>query len=101
MTCLACHNPHDTPSDNKPAIADVAAVCKDCHNAHLEEGATAGAGTTLRHSVKEMIGGGGTPMATSSVFSLLPQQATGGRLPQCPQEIGTDVRCFLTPAVLS
>lgn len=57
MTCLACHNPHDTPSDNKPAIADVAAVCKDCHNAHLEEGATAEAGTTLRHLVKEMIGG--------------------------------------------
>jgi predicted CXXCH cytochrome family protein len=134
VTCVACHNPHDTPGDGKPAIADVAALCKDCHNAHLEEGATAEAGTTLRHSVKEMMGGygaigvedtpsraigiggrrgigrrnrapipipGGTPMATSSVFSLLPQQTTGGRLPQCPQEIGTDVRCFLTSTVLS
>jgi hypothetical protein len=59
VTCVACHNPHDTPGDDKPAIADVAATCKDCHNAHVEEGATAEAGTTLRHAVKEMIDGYG------------------------------------------
>lgn len=59
VTCVACHDPHETPGDDKPAIADVAAVCKDCHNAHLEEGATAEAGTTLRHPVKEMMGGYG------------------------------------------
>jgi hypothetical protein len=59
VTCVACHTPHDTPGDDKPAIADVAATCKDCHNAHVEEGATAEAGTTLRHAVKEMIDGYG------------------------------------------
>jgi hypothetical protein len=59
VTCVACHIPHETPGDANPAIDDVAAVCKDCHNAHLEEGATAEAGTTLRHSVKEMMGGYG------------------------------------------
>lgn len=59
VTCVACHTPHDTPGDDKPAIADVGALCKDCHNAHLEEGATAEAGTTLRHAVKEMMGGYG------------------------------------------
>ena len=59
VTCVACHNPHDTPGDDKPAIADVAATCKDCHNAHVEEGTTAEAGTTMRHAVKEMMDGYG------------------------------------------
>ena len=67
VTCVACHSPHDTPGDNKPAIADVAAACKDCHNAHLEEGATAEAGTTLRHAVKEMMDGYGAIGAEGSV----------------------------------
>jgi hypothetical protein len=66
VTCVACHTPHDTPGDTKPAIADVGALCKDCHNAHLEEGATAEAGTTLRHSVKEMFGGYGAIGAEGS-----------------------------------
>ena len=58
VTCLACHAPHDTPGDDKPKIADVAAVCKDCHNAHLEEGATEfEAGNTVRHPSKEMMAG--------------------------------------------
>jgi predicted CXXCH cytochrome family protein len=59
VTCVACHTPHETPGDANPAIDDVAALCKDCHNAELEEGATAEAGTTLRHTVKEMMGGYG------------------------------------------
>jgi predicted CXXCH cytochrome family protein len=59
VVCVACHTPHDTPGDDKPAVADVAALCKDCHNAHVEEGATAEAGTTLRHAVKEMMEGYG------------------------------------------
>ena len=59
VTCVACHAPHDTPGDTKPAVADVAAVCKDCHNAHVEEGGTAEAGTTMRHAVKEMMDGYG------------------------------------------
>ncbi len=67
VTCVACHNPHDTPGDDKPAIADVAAVCKDCHNAHLEEGATAEAGSTLRHGNKEMMGGYGAIGAEGTV----------------------------------
>lgn len=66
VTCVACHTPHDTPGDDKPAIADVGALCKDCHNAHLEEGATAEAGSTLRHSVKEMMGGYGAIGAEGS-----------------------------------
>lgn len=72
VTCVACHTPHDTPGDDKPAIADVAAVCKDCHNAHVEEGATAEAGTTLRHSVKEMMDGYGAIDAAgaSSVHNM-------------------------------
>ena len=67
VTCVACHAPHDTPGDDKPAIADVAAACKDCHNAHVEEGATAEAGTTLRHAVKEMMDGYGAIDAEGSV----------------------------------
>jgi hypothetical protein len=67
VTCVACHNPHDTPGDDKPAIADVAATCKDCHNAHVEEGATAEAGTTLRHAVKEMMDGYGAIDAEGTV----------------------------------
>ncbi len=59
VTCVACHTPHETPGDANPVIEDVAALCKDCHNAELEEGATAEAGTTLRHSIKEMMGGYG------------------------------------------
>lgn len=58
VTCLACHTPHDTPGDDKPEIADVSAVCKDCHNAHLEEGATEfEAGNTVRHPSKEIMAG--------------------------------------------
>jgi predicted CXXCH cytochrome family protein len=58
VTCLACHAPHDTPGDAKPTIADVSAVCKDCHNAHLEEGAAEfEAGNTARHPSKEMMAG--------------------------------------------
>jgi predicted CXXCH cytochrome family protein len=58
VTCVACHAPHDTPGDDKPAIADVAALCKDCHNAHLEEGAAEfEAGATARHPSKEMMAG--------------------------------------------
>jgi predicted CXXCH cytochrome family protein len=67
VTCVACHTPHDTPGDNKPAIADVAALCKDCHNAELEPGATAEAGTALRHAVTEMFGGYGAIDAEGSV----------------------------------
>jgi len=58
VTCLACHAPHDTPGDAKPKVADVSAVCKDCHNAHLEEGmAEFEAGNTARHPTKEMMAG--------------------------------------------
>ena len=58
VTCLACHAPHDTPGDDKPKISDVDAVCKDCHNGHLEEGATEfEAGNTVRHPSKEMMAG--------------------------------------------
>lgn len=67
VTCVACHKPHDTPGDEMPAIEDVGALCKDCHNAHLEEGATAEAGSTLRHAVKEMIGGYGAIGAEGEV----------------------------------
>jgi predicted CXXCH cytochrome family protein len=59
VTCVACHKPHDTPGDALPAIEDVAAVCKDCHNAQVEEGATAEAGDTMRHFVEEMMEGYG------------------------------------------
>jgi predicted CXXCH cytochrome family protein len=38
VTCVACHTPHDTPGDDKPAVADVAALCKDCHNATWKKG---------------------------------------------------------------
>lgn len=58
VTCLACHAPHDTPGDDKPKITDVNVVCKGCHNAHLEEGATEfEAGATARHPSKEMMAG--------------------------------------------
>ncbi len=58
VTCLACHAPHDTPGDAKPKIADVSAVCKDCHNDRLEEGATEfEAGNAVRHPTKEMMAG--------------------------------------------
>jgi predicted CXXCH cytochrome family protein len=66
VTCVACHTPHDTPGDAKPAIADVGALCKDCHNAELEAGATAEAGATLRHAVTEMMGGYGAIGAEGS-----------------------------------
>jgi predicted CXXCH cytochrome family protein len=55
VTCLACHDPHETAGDAMPAIDDVAALCKDCHNAHVEEGMAAEPGTTMRHAVKEMM----------------------------------------------
>jgi predicted CXXCH cytochrome family protein len=67
VTCVACHTPHDTPGDGNPAIADVGALCKDCHNAELEAGATAEAGTTLRHAVTEMMGGYGAIDAEGTV----------------------------------
>jgi predicted CXXCH cytochrome family protein len=67
VTCVACHTPHDTPGDDKPAIEDVGALCKDCHNAELEAGATAEAGTTLRHAVTEMFGGYGAIDAEGEV----------------------------------
>jgi len=58
VTCLACHAPHDTPGDDKPKISDVSAVCSDCHNGQLEEGATEfEAGNTVRHPTKEMMAG--------------------------------------------
>jgi hypothetical protein len=58
VTCLACHAPHDMPGDDKPKIADVSAVCQDCHNAHLEEGvAEFEAGATVRHPSEEMMDG--------------------------------------------
>jgi predicted CXXCH cytochrome family protein len=58
VTCVACHAPHDTPGDDKPMIEDVAALCKDCHNAHLEEGvAEFEPGATARHPSKEMMAG--------------------------------------------
>jgi len=66
VTCVACHTPHDTPGDAKPTIADVGALCKDCHNAELEAGATAEAGATLRHAVTEMMGGYGAIGAEGS-----------------------------------
>jgi predicted CXXCH cytochrome family protein len=59
ITCVACHNPHDTPGDDKPAIEDVGALCKECHNAELLAGETAEPGQTLRHSVSEMTAGFG------------------------------------------
>jgi predicted CXXCH cytochrome family protein len=59
VTCVACHTPHETPGDANPVIEDVAALCKDCHNAGLEQGATAEPGMTLRYTVKEMMGGYG------------------------------------------
>jgi len=58
VTCLACHAPHDTPGDDKPKISDVSAVCKDCHNGHLEEGkAEFEAGAAVRHPTGEMMAG--------------------------------------------
>ncbi|MBC7223079.1 MAG: hypothetical protein H5T59_02185 [Anaerolineae bacterium] len=60
VTCVACHAPHETPGDAKPKIADVAEVCKDCHNGHLAEGAAEfEAGSTVRHPTKEMMAGVG------------------------------------------
>ena len=67
VTCVACHAPHDTPGDDKPHIEDVAALCKDCHNAHLEEGvAEFEAGATARHPSKEMMAGLGAVGVTST-----------------------------------
>jgi predicted CXXCH cytochrome family protein len=68
ITCAACHTPHDTPGDDKPAIADVGALCKECHNAELLAGETAEPGDTIRHSVSDMMAGSGAigvePMAS-------------------------------------
>jgi hypothetical protein len=112
VTCVACHTPHDTPGDDKPAIADVAATCKDCHNAELEAGATAEAGTTLRHAVTEMIGGYGAIDAEGSASAhdlacntchlqghlYVPEQSTcdgchGGAV--TIEETGAAVRAFV------
>jgi predicted CXXCH cytochrome family protein len=112
VVCVACHTPHDTPGDDKPAIADVAALCKDCHNAHLEEGAAGEPGATLRHSVKEVMGGYGAIGAEGSVsvhdmacntchlegHLFVPAQSTcdtchGGA--QTIEEAGAAVRAYL------
>ena len=112
VTCVACHTPHDTPGDEMPAIADVGALCKECHNAEVEAGATAEAGTTLRHAVTEMMGGYGAINAEGSASAhdiacntchlqghlYVPEQSTcdgchGGAV--TIEETGAAVRAFV------
>ena len=112
VTCVACHTPHDTPGDEMPAIADVGALCKECHNAEVEAGATAEAGTTLRHAVTEMMGGYGAINAEGSASAhdiacntchlqghlYVPEQSTcdnchGGAV--TIEEAGAPVRAFV------
>jgi predicted CXXCH cytochrome family protein len=59
ITCAACHTPHDTPGDDKPAIADVGELCKGCHNADLAAGEMPEPGATLHHPTSSMMAGSG------------------------------------------
>ena len=59
ITCAACHTPHDTPGDEMPAIEDVGALCKGCHNADLAEGEEAEPGATIHHPTSSMMAGSG------------------------------------------